>query len=246
MTFIFVKLSYITKDVTKCNIIFFINILIEILNMNNKGILIIIIIIIIFLIFLYINTKKEKKCYNDTNNKADTLDIKYVQDNLKQYMKDFHKTCEDNNILYWVDGGTLLGAVREKGMIPHDDDIDICVYEKGLENLLKIYENNPIYKIIPNDLYKHNKFVHKIKRRDIDSIFIDLFMVENFDKDIITYKKLDHRSHWPNYYYKKQEVFPIIKTPFEDYEVCIPNNPIPYLERGYGDWKVPVIYGRHN
>lgn len=203
--------------------------------MNNNVILVIIISIIIFLIFLFI--KNQKKCHND---------IKLCQLALKQYMKDFHKSCEENNILYWADSGTLLGAVREKGMIPHDDDIDICLYEEDLIRLLKIYENDPIYHIVPNNIEKG--IINKLKRRDIDCIFIDLFIVENMyinNEKIVRYKYKVHQKLWPNFYYIENEIFPIIKIPFEDFEICIPNNPIPYLERGYGNWRVPIVYGRH-
>jgi phosphorylcholine metabolism protein LicD len=39
-------------------------------------------------------------------------------------MKDVHEVLVISNIEYWVIAGTLLGAVRHKGLIPWDDDLD--------------------------------------------------------------------------------------------------------------------------
>lgn len=53
-------------------------------------------------------------------------------------MKDTHEILTHNNINYWIIGGTLLGAVRHKGVIPFDDDLDIGVDRKDEIKLQKL------------------------------------------------------------------------------------------------------------
>lgn len=67
------------------------------------------------------------------------IEIKEIHEVLLNIAKEFDKICTNNNIPYYMLGGTMLGAIRHKGFIPWDDDMDFGVpieYYKQLEELL--------------------------------------------------------------------------------------------------------------
>ena len=59
--------------------------------------------------------------------------------------KTIKKALDDNNIEFWLDAGTLLGAVRDKKFILGDYDIDICIWKENTEKVREILDSLPYY-----------------------------------------------------------------------------------------------------
>ncbi len=70
--------------------------------------------------------------YNGENTKLRKAQLRMVE-----ILVEIDKVCRKHNITYWLDYGTLLGAVRHKGFIPWDDDVDICVMRKDYNKIRK-------------------------------------------------------------------------------------------------------------
>lgn len=64
-------------------------------------------------------------------------EVKDIQVEILQSVADF---CDQNNITYFLAAGTMLGAIRHKGFIPWDDDIDIIIPRPDYERLLKTFK----------------------------------------------------------------------------------------------------------
>lgn len=78
------------------------------------------------------------------------MDLKATQEKLLELMTAFDGVCRQHSIRYTLHGGTLLGAVREKGFIPWDDDMDIAMTRAEYEKLAQVLSNDPTFRIVGN------------------------------------------------------------------------------------------------
>ncbi len=121
-------------------------------------------------------------------------------------LKYFDDICRKNNIYYSLIGGTLIGAIRNKGLIPWDDDIDIILDKENYNRVVELLknDNNPNYKLLTKEKYKDyffpfpklvatNTFVVEplcLKQCQEYGIFIDILCYNNMPKNKNIFKKL--------------------------------------------------------
>lgn len=159
-------------------------------------------------------------------------------------MFDAHNAFMEADIPYIANGGTLLGAVRHKGIIPWDNDLDVQVdvsYEKKLtsKSFKQILANHGIViRKSPNGWYK---LLFKPEHRtsghiaDMD-IFISKFKVIDGVRHIVLTGNAGR--YWPKSIFKVSDVFPLTKYKFGKIQIIGPNNAVPYLNMSYGkSWK---------
>lgn len=126
-----------------------------------------------------------------------------VREILIKELAEFDKICKDNNLKYSVFYGTLLGAVRHKGFIPWDDDIDVAMPREDYDKLMAMQINNDNYEIkhykyTDGYYYPFAKMIDKttyIEEKDRNEkdmgLYIDIFPIDyvdnygnGFDKEI--------------------------------------------------------------
>src|SRR5574344_86398 len=90
----------------------------------------------------------------------ENYDLRKLQLKMLDILIAIDKVCREHDLCYYLDSGTILGAVRHKGFIPWDDDIDIAMprsdYNKLIEHCsqwipapyeMVCYETNPAYSL---------------------------------------------------------------------------------------------------
>lgn len=139
-----------------------------------------------------------------------------IQIVLLDTFKAFAEFCEKNDILYFAASGTLLGAIRHKGFIPWDDDIDVFLLRKDYDKLLSLKKEMKDSGYMVSDFhdkgypygfakfydttktfweYKHFPFVM--------GPFIDLFPLDESDDHNPAHEKLNDDIHAASWVYRK-------------------------------------------
>lgn len=70
----------------------------------------------------------------------------------------FDKYCKENDIKYFLSNGTLLGAVKYKGFIPWDDDIDVFVPREDYDRLIATFKDSEKYRLFAFERERAYKF----------------------------------------------------------------------------------------
>ena len=134
------------------------------------------------------------------------LTVKEIQGVLLRIMKYIHQFCVENDIKYSLDGGTLIGAIRHKGFIPWDDDIDIAIPRPYYDKFVKTFKDTDEYKLFAPE--RRNSYINYARVCDIKStkgdfhtpwtkenvgVWIDVFPIDGEAEDEEVWKKEVHR-----------------------------------------------------
>lgn len=121
-------------------------------------------------------------------------EIKKIELNILKFLK---KYCEENHIRYFLSNGTLLGAVKYKGFIPWDDDIDVLMPRADYERFIKEFFTEDHMQLLCNERCNNYVFPYAklsdmstvIKGQTIISdykygVHIDIFPLDRWSDDV--------------------------------------------------------------
>lgn len=158
--------------------------------------------------------------------------------------------CQENGYHVWIEYGTLLGAVRNNRIIPHDCDMDFGIYaheyDENFERLLIDYGFTKIHHFILYNKKNRTKEISEVTYT-YNGLHIDFFFSFKDKDNRISYVFHDNNE---NYSYKKNErsvkrLITKVVEPFEQHSLegisCLsPYNSRLYLSQVYGkDFLVP-------
>ncbi len=121
--------------------------------------------------------------------------LKRIQETELEILKTVDEFCRKNNIIYSLSYGTLIGAVRHKGFIPWDDDVDLMMFRTDYDRFIKAWIDDPpdgyfLQTDVTDSSYRNNflkirkkgtTFIQYEKEKACSyhtGIFIDVFPVD--------------------------------------------------------------------
>lgn len=186
----------------------------------------------------------KKSIEEDGNNFVPPKKLLAIQNDLKFLFNELINICNKYNIEYWANGGTLLGCMRHKDIIPWDDDVDICMTTKSVNMLKQAISNDSLTR--KNFRIAYNDFIYRFEKHGGSGVYIDIFEMKKIGNHYDFNLKFNRDRFKLQGKITIKELYPLKNCKFGNLIVKIPNNSTPYLTRGYGDWKKFKFYPPHH
>ncbi len=159
------------------------------------------------------------RLHNETN-----YDIRILQRKIIGNLEAIDTVCREHGLRYYLWAGTMLGAVRHKGFIPWDDEMDICIPRPDYEQLISHWrewlpqpyeviapETDPTY---PYPFAKiEDASTTVLERPDfkfLEGIYIDVFPIDGAPAD-----EQKRKSHFKRYKFWRHLLFLRGRDPFK-------------------------------
>lgn len=117
-----------------------------------------------------------------------TPTIKETQKEILAILKEFDRVCRKNDINYSLHGGTLLGAIRDRGFIPWDDDSDVTIMRDEYKKLVKCFNrDSKEYCLIESYLHMP-RIIRKKWKDDVPFAWLDIMIYDFISENRILQK----------------------------------------------------------
>ncbi len=144
-----------------------------------------------------------------------------------------------HNISYWINFGTLIGAVRHQGIIPWDNDADVSMTDSEAQKFLKL---KPLLTQLG---YQVNKrcFGYMILSQNAH---LDIFLMKKRDGQYIFARRRPRNTFTGHdgkkVHFTEDELFPLKEYAFGSFMVWGPNKPHRFLDHLYKDWSTTAKF----
>lgn len=153
-----------------------------------------------------------------------SYDIRPLQLRILEILLVIDKVCKAHGLRYYLAAGTMLGAVRHKGFIPWDDDVDIAMPRKDYDLLMQhsqewlpepyealCAEQNPEY---PSDFAKvidsSTTLIERAHHSYVGGIYVDVFPIDG-----MTSNTFMQHIHFARYSFYKKIIYLLCRDPYK-------------------------------